>query len=54
MYSPWSDDSVKGIVDDELRALLEIQVGTGPDVPKSTVLDWVVFGARTIIPRSTI
>jgi len=32
---------VKGIVDDELRALLEVQIGNGSNVPKSTVLVWV-------------
>lgn len=32
---------MNGTVDDDLRALLEVQIGTGPNGGKSTVLAWV-------------
>jgi len=47
---------VKGIVDDELRALLEVQVGNGTNVSKSTVLVWVdtAFNGGLVLPREEI
>jgi len=47
---------VKGIVDDELRALLEVQVGNRPNVPKLTVLVWIdtAFNGGLVLPREEI
>jgi len=47
---------VKGIVDDELRALLEVQVGNETNVSKSTVLVWVdtAFNGGLVLPSEEI
>ena len=47
---------MKGTVDDELRALLEVQVGGLPNGPKSTVLVWVdtAFNGGLVLPRHEI
>ena len=45
-----------GIVDDDLRALLEIQVGKEADAQKSTVLAWVdtAFNGGLVLPLEEI
>ena len=47
---------MKGIVDDELRALLEVQIGHAPEMPKSTVLAWVdtAFNGGLVLPQQDI
>jgi clan AA aspartic protease len=47
---------VNGIVDDELRALLEVQIGSEPDGAKSTVRVWVdtAFNGGLVLPREEI
>lgn len=47
---------MNGIVDDELRALLEVQVGFAPHAPKSSVLAWVdtAFNGGLVLPRQEI
>jgi len=47
---------VRGIVDDDLRALLEVQVGDNPNALKSTILVWVdtAFNGGMVLPRHEI
>jgi len=47
---------MKGIVDDDLRALLEVQVGGLPNGPKSTVVVWVdtAFNGGLVLPHQEI
>lgn len=44
---------MKGIVDDDLRALLEVEVGSSPHGEKSAVLVWVdtAFNGGLVLPR---
>lgn len=47
---------MNGTVDDDLRALLEVQIGGTPSGPKSTVLVWVdtAFNGGLVLPRREI
>jgi len=47
---------MNGTVDDNLRALLEVQIGSTPNGPKSTVLVWVdtAFNDGLVLPRHEI
>ena len=47
---------MKGIVDDELRALIEVLIGSRPDGEKSPVTVWVdtAFNGGLVIPREEI
>ena len=47
---------MNGTVDDDLRALLEVQIGGGPNGVKSTVLAWVdtAFNGGLVLPRHEI
>lgn len=47
---------MNGTVDDDLRALLEVQIGSAPSGDKSTVLVWVdtAFNGGLVLPRHEI
>jgi len=47
---------MNGTVDDDLRALLEVQIGSEPNGGKSTVLVWVdtAFNGGLVLPRHEI
>jgi len=47
---------MNGKVDDDLRALLEVQIGSTPGGPKSTVLVWVdtAFNGGLVLPYQEI
>jgi len=47
---------VKGIVDGELRALIEVSIGGEPNGEKSSVLVWVdtAFNGGLVLPRKEI
>jgi len=47
---------VKGIVDDDLRALIEVLIGSEPDGQKSSVSVWVdtAFNGGLVLPRQEI
>jgi clan AA aspartic protease len=47
---------MNGNVDDDLRALLEVQIGSAPNGSKSTVLVWVdtAFNGGLVLPRQEI
>jgi clan AA aspartic protease len=47
---------VKGIVDDDLRALLDVRVGGEPNGPKETVQVWVdtAFNGGVVLPLPAI
>jgi clan AA aspartic protease len=47
---------MNGKVDDDLRALLEVQIGSAPHGPKSTVLVWVdtAFNGGLVLPHHEI
>jgi clan AA aspartic protease len=47
---------VKGIVDDELRALIEVSIGSEPNGEKSSVMVWVdtAFNGGLVLPRKEI
>ncbi|MFO7905795.1 MAG: hypothetical protein ACQESR_25255 [Planctomycetota bacterium] len=47
---------MNGKVDDDLRALLEVQIGSTPRGPKSTVLVWVdtAFNGGLVFPHDAI
>ena len=47
---------MNGKVDDDLRALLEVQIGSTPGGPKSTVLVWVdtAFNGGLVLPGHEI
>ncbi len=47
---------MNGIVDDDLRALLQVRVGGLPNGPKSTVIVWVdtAFNGGLVLPRQEI
>ena len=47
---------MNGKVDDDLRALLEVQIGSTPRGPKSTVLVWVdtAFNGGLVLPHREI
>jgi len=47
---------VNGTVDDDLRALLEVRIGSVPNGGKSTVLVWVdtAFNGGLVLPLSII
>ncbi len=47
---------MNGIVDADLRALLEVQIGGLPNGPKSTILVWVdtAFNGGLVLPRHEI
>ena len=47
---------MKGIVDDELRALIEVSIGSEPDGAKSSVMVWVdtAFNGGLVLPREEI
>ncbi len=47
---------MNGTVDDDLRALLEVQIGSTPNGGKSTVLVWVdtAFNGGLVLPRHEI
>ena len=47
---------MNGTVDDDLRALLEVQIGSAPNGVKSTVLVWVdtAFNGGLVLPRHEI
>ncbi len=47
---------MNGTVDDDLRALLEVQIGSTPNGPESTVLVWVdtAFNGGVVLPRREI
>jgi clan AA aspartic protease len=47
---------VKGYVDEDLRALLEVSVGATRNGPKSTVVCWVdtAFNGGLVLPRQEI
>lgn len=47
---------MKGIVDEEQRALLEVQLGVVPDGDKSPVMAWVdtAFNGGLVLPRDEI
>lgn len=47
---------MKGIVDDDLRALLEIQIAAEPSGTKSIVMVWVdtAFNGGLVLPRNEI
>jgi len=47
---------MNGNVDEELRALLEVQVGSTPGGPKSTILVWVdtAFNGGLVLPHHEI
>jgi predicted aspartyl protease len=47
---------MNGNVDDDLRALLEVRIGSAPNGSKSTVLVWVdtAFNGGLVLPRQEI
>lgn len=47
---------MKGIVDGDLRALIEVFVGSEPDGEKSSIMDWVdtAFNGGLVLPRKEI
>ena len=47
---------MKGVVDDNLRALIEVHVGAEPDGMKSMVIAWVdtAFNGGLVLPRGEI
>ena len=47
---------MKGIVDDELRALIEVSIGSAQGGTKSTVMVWVdtAFNGGLVLPRKLI
>ncbi len=47
---------MKGIVDDELRALIEVSIGSEPNGKKSSVMVWVntAFNGGLVLPRTEI
>ncbi len=47
---------MNGMVDDKLRALLEVQVGSTPNAPKSIVRVWIdtAFNGGLVLPRHEI
>jgi clan AA aspartic protease len=47
---------VNGNVDDDLRASLEVQIGSAPNGAKSTVLVWVdtAFNGGLVLPRHEV
>ena len=47
---------MNGIVDADLRALLDVQVGAAPGGPKSTISVWVdtAFNGGLVLPRDEI
>ncbi len=47
---------MKGIVDEDLRALIEVHVGAEPDGKKSAVMVWVdtAFNGGRVLPRNEI
>jgi clan AA aspartic protease len=47
---------VNGFVDDELRALLEVQIGAQPNGVKSDVTAWIdtAFNGGLVLPRNEI
>lgn len=47
---------MKGIVDDDLRALLEVSIGSAPGAEKSIVMVWVdtAFNGGLVLPRKEI
>ena len=47
---------MKGIVDDDLRALLEVQIGAVPNGAKTAVNVWIdtAFNGGLVLPRSAI
>lgn len=44
---------MKGVVDDNLRALIEVHIGAEPDGIKSMVMAWVdtAFNGGLVLPR---
>ncbi len=44
---------MNGTVDDDLHALLEVQIGSAPNGGKSTVLVWIgtAFNGGLVLPR---
>jgi clan AA aspartic protease len=47
---------VKGTVDDDLRALIQVQVGSTPSGPKSEIVAWIdtAFNGGLVLPRQEI
>ena len=47
---------MKGIVDDELRALIEVSIGSEPASEKAAVMVWVdtAFNGGLVLPRTEI
>jgi clan AA aspartic protease len=47
---------MNGSVDDDLRALLEVQIGGTPNDPKSTVFVWIdmAFNGGLVLPRHKV
>jgi clan AA aspartic protease len=47
---------MNGTVDDDLRALLDVQIGSAPNGGKSTVVVWVdtAFNGGLVLPRHEI
>ena len=47
---------MKGVVDDELRALLEVNIGSVSNEPKSSVAVWIdtAFNGGLVLPRQEI
>jgi predicted aspartyl protease len=47
---------MNGAVDDDLRALLEVQIGSAPNGPKSTVLVGIdtAFNGGLVLPRHEV
>ena len=47
---------MKGIVDDELRALIDVSIGSEPAGEKSSVMVWVdtAFNGGLVLPREEI
>ena len=47
---------MKGVVDEDLRALLEVKIGAEPNGQKSIVMVWVdtAFNGGLVLPRSEI
>jgi clan AA aspartic protease len=47
---------MNGVVDDDLRALLEVQIGGTPNSPKSTVSVWIdtAFNGGLVLPRHEV
>jgi clan AA aspartic protease len=47
---------MNGVVDDDRRALLEVQIGGAPNSSKSTVLVWIdtAFNGGLVLPRHKV